>query len=132
MNMLAYEADKAWNRGIPCIFFKKLIQLYLLHSFLYSLTYCIKEVIKDKKMEIKWKKWWPMRQLRPETGESLTIFQNTNKRLYVLCTNFFTYCIIKGIKVKKFSRWIEKVWAYETDFLAWIRKKNGWKIYFDR
>ena len=45
--MLAYEVDISWNRGISCIFFKTLIQLYLLCSFLYSLTYCIKEVIKD-------------------------------------------------------------------------------------
>ena len=29
-------------------FFKRLIQLYLLRYFLYSLTYCIKEVIKGK------------------------------------------------------------------------------------
>ena len=29
-------------------FFKTLIQLYLLRSFFYSLTYCIKEVIKSK------------------------------------------------------------------------------------
>ena len=48
MNMLAYEADTVWNRGIPCIYFKTLIQLYLLYSFIYSLTYCIKEVIKGK------------------------------------------------------------------------------------
>ena len=48
MNMQAYKADTAWNRGIPCIFFKTLIQLYLLCSFLYSLTYCIKEVINGK------------------------------------------------------------------------------------
>ena len=48
MNMQAYKADTAWNRGIPCIFFKILIQLYLLGSFLYSLTYCIKEVIYGK------------------------------------------------------------------------------------
>ena len=46
--MQAYKADIAWNKGIPCIFFKTLIQLYLLRSFLYSLTYCIKEVIKGK------------------------------------------------------------------------------------
>ena len=47
MNMLAYQADTDWNRGIPCIFFqKKLIQLYLLRSFVYSLTYFIKEFIK--------------------------------------------------------------------------------------
>ena len=48
MNMLAYKTDTAWNRGIPCIFFKTLIQLYLLRSFLYSLTHCIKVVIKGK------------------------------------------------------------------------------------
>ena len=45
--MQAYKADTAWNRGILCIFFKILIQLYLLRSFLYSLTYLIKEVIKS-------------------------------------------------------------------------------------
>ena len=55
MNMLAYEADTAWSRGITCIFFKTLIQLYLLRLFLYSLTYCIKEGIKDNQLEIKWK-----------------------------------------------------------------------------
>ena len=32
----------------PLFFFKILIQLYLLRSFLYSLTYCIKEVINGK------------------------------------------------------------------------------------
>ena len=48
MNMYAYKADTALNRKIPCIFFKILIQLYLLCSFLYSLTYCIKEVINGK------------------------------------------------------------------------------------
>ena len=46
MNMQAYEAETAWNRGIPCILFQILIQLYLVCSFLYSLTCCIKEVIK--------------------------------------------------------------------------------------
>ena len=50
-----------------------------------------------------------MRQLLPETGESLAIFQNTNKNLYVLCTNYFTYCIIKGIKVKNFEDELKSV-----------------------
>ena len=48
MNIQAYKADTAWNRGIPCIFYKILIQLYLLCSFLFSLTYCIKELINGK------------------------------------------------------------------------------------
>ena len=122
--MLAYEVDTTWNRGIPSIFFKKLIQLYLLCSFIYSFTYCIKESIKDNNFEIKWIKCRSMRQLRPETGESLAIFQNTDKKLFVLCTNLFTYCIIKGIKVRKFWRWIEKVLAFETYFLSWFMQEN--------
>ena len=52
MNMLAYRAARACNRGSPWIFSKTLIQLYLLRSFIYSLTYCIKEVIKGKIF------WW--------------------------------------------------------------------------
>ena len=48
MNMQTYKADKAWKRGIPGIFFKILIQLYLLHSFRYYLTFCIKEAIDGK------------------------------------------------------------------------------------
>ena len=46
--MLPYEADTYWNKEIPCIFFKTIIQFYLLCSFLYSLTFYIKEVIKGK------------------------------------------------------------------------------------
>ena len=48
MNMQAYKADTTWNRWFPFIFFTTQIQLYLLRSFLYSLTSCIKEVIKGK------------------------------------------------------------------------------------
>ena len=49
-----------------------------------------------------------MRQLWPETGVSLAIFQDMNQMLYVLFAIFFCYCIIKGIKGKKFWRWIQK------------------------
>ena len=48
MNILAYEAATFWNRGIPCISFKTRIQLYLLRSFFYCLTYCIKEFMIGK------------------------------------------------------------------------------------
>ena len=43
-----------------------------------------------------------MRHIRPETEESLAMFQNTNKMLFFLYTDLFAYCIIKGIKIKKF------------------------------
>ena len=33
-------------------------------------------------------KWWPMRKLRPETGESLAIFQNTDPIVFVLFISF--------------------------------------------
>ena len=65
-----------------------------------------------------------------EQGNPLKFFQNTNKKLYVFCTNLFTYCIIKGIKVKKFWRWIKNVSAFDTDFLVWIMKKTACDFFF--
>ena len=131
MNMLAYEADKAWNRVITFFSFKTLIQIYLLHSFIYSLTYCIKEGIENNSLKIKWKKCRSMRQLRTKAGGSLCNFFKTLIKRHMFCVLiFFTYCIIKGIKVKKFWRLIEKVLAYETYFLAWMMKKDGLEILF--
>ena len=117
--MQAYEADTAWNRGITCIFFKILIQLYLLRSFLYSLTYFIKEVIKGK---IFWRlnlKCWSMRQLWSETEESLAMFQNIDPIVFVLFISLFlTYCIKEGIKGKIFWTLNLKVLA-STCFTNW-------------
>ena len=49
------------------------------------------------------KQFWPMRQLRPETGESLVIFQNTDPIVFVLFISLFlTYCIKEGIKINIF------------------------------
>ena len=39
-----------------------------------------------------------------EQGNPLIFFQNTNKKLFDLCTSLYTYCIIKGIRVNKFWR----------------------------
>ena len=45
------------------------------------------------------KKCWPMRQLRPETGESLAIFHNAEPIVSVFFISLFlTYCIKEGIK----------------------------------
>ena len=46
------------------------------------------------------KKFWPMRQLRPETGEYLAIFQNTDPIMFVLLIFLFLdWCIKEDIKV---------------------------------
>ena len=51
------------------------------------------------------RKCWPMRQLRPETGESLSNFQNTDPILFLLIYSlFFTYCIKEGIKNNIFGK----------------------------
>ena len=84
MNMCASEVDTAWNRGIPCIFFKTLIQLYLLRSFLYSLTYCIKEGIEDNNLEIKWKSVGLWGKYGLKQGNSLQFFK-TLIQLYLFC-----------------------------------------------
>ena len=122
MNILAYEADTAWNRGIPCIFYKTLIQLYLLRSFLYSLTYCIKEVIKGK---IFWRSNEKIAGLRGsyglEQGNPLQFFQNTDPIVFVLFISlFFDLLYQRGYQRQYFWRWIEKVLAYEAA-TAWNR-----------
>ena len=42
------------------------------------------------------KKCWSMRQLRPETGESLALFQNTNK-IYMLCVLIILLTVSKRL-----------------------------------
>ena len=67
-------------------FFKILIQLYLLCSFLYSLTYCIKEVINGK---IFWRLKEKMLALEAATawirGISCNFFFKTLILLYLFC-----------------------------------------------
>ena len=60
--------------GESLVFFKTTIQLYLLRLFPYYLTYCNKEGNDDNNLDIKLRMFWPMRQIRPETGEPLAIF----------------------------------------------------------
>ena len=89
-------------------FFKTLIQLYLLRSFLYSLTHCTKEVIKGKIfLEIKWKRadLWGSYGLKK--ANPLQFFQNTDPIVFVLFIFLFlTYCIKEGIKGKFFGSYI--------------------------
>ena len=52
-----------------------------------------------------------MRQLRPETGVSLAMFQNTNPIVLVLFISIFlTYCIKEFIKGNIFGHYIKKCW----------------------
>ena len=66
----AYEVATAWNRGIHCNFSKHWSNCICFFISLF-LTYCIKESIKDNIFGHSIWKCWPLRQLRPETGESL-------------------------------------------------------------
>ena len=43
------------------------------------------------------KKFWPMRQIRPETEESLAIFQNTDPIVFVLFISLFSNTVSKRI-----------------------------------
>ena len=52
---LAYEAATAWNRGIPCNFFKTLIQLYLFCLFLFFWLTVPKRVSKAIFLDITFK-----------------------------------------------------------------------------
>ena len=96
--VLAYEAATTWNRGIPCIFFKTLIQLYLLRSFLYYLTYCIREVIKGKLFWILNEKssgLWGSNSLKQ--GNPVQLFQNTDPIVFVLFIFLFWLTVSKRV-----------------------------------
>ena len=56
-----------------------------------------------------------MRQLRPETGVSLAMCQNTHPIVSVLFIYLFlTYCIKEGIKGNIFGHYIQKCWPVGT------------------
>ena len=67
LKVLAYEAATAWNRGIPCKTLNFLIKLYLV---LLNGSKMLSEV---RSFEINWI-CRPIRQIQPETGESLVSF----------------------------------------------------------
>ena len=108
LKVLAYEVATAWNRGIPCKILNFLIQLYLLCSFLYSLTYCIKQVINGKifwRLNDKSVGLWGSYGLKQ--GNPLQFFQNTDPIVFVLFISLFlTYCIKEGIKGNIFGHYI--------------------------
>ena len=101
MNLLAYEADISWCSRMPCISFKTLIQLYLLHSFLFPLNYCIKEVIKGK---IFWRLNLKVLANKSATAWNRGIPCNFSKHWSNLLPPplFLTYFIKEGIKDNNF------------------------------
>ena len=111
--MLAYEADTSWNKGIHCIFFKTLIQLYLLCSFLYYLIYSIKEVINCNifwRLNLKSAGLWGSYCLKQ--GNPLQFFQNTDLILFFFLLYFWltvskrvSKAIFLGIKFKSVGLW---------------------------
>ena len=109
MNMQAYKADTAWNQGIPGIFFKILIQLYLLCSFIYSLTYWINEVIRSRifrrlnKIVLAYDATTAWNR-----GISSNFFHKTDPIVFIFFIYIFlTYYIKEGIKVNIFGH---KLW----------------------
>ena len=60
------------------------------------------------------KKCWPMRQLRPETGESLAMFQNTNPIVLVFYLFIFELLYQRGYQRQYFWTLHLKVLAYEA------------------
>ena len=67
------------------------------------------------------KKGRPMRQLWPEKGDNLAIFQNTDPTVFLLFIFIFlTYCIKEGIKGNVFGHYTQKCWP-----MMRLRPKTG-------
>ena len=102
-------------------FFKILIQLYLLRSFLYSLTYCIKEVINGK---ILWRLNLKVLAYEAATAWKRVIPCNFLKH-WSNCICFVYFSIFdllyqRGYQMQYFWTLHLKVLAYETA-TAWNR-----------
>ena len=75
--MSAFEAATSWNRGIPFKIFKSLIKLYFYCFIFYFFPLYIYIFIKGKTfVNARENICRPLRQLGPETGESLA--KNSN------------------------------------------------------
>ena len=112
--MLTYEADTDWKRGIPFFFQNTNPILFVIFiSYCFDLLYQ-RGYQRYDFLEIKWKKCRRMRQLRPETGESLVFFFKTLIKLYLFCLFLYFWLtvsemsstsILMDINVKLFDLW---------------------------
>ena len=104
------------KQGNPLQFLKSLIKLYFYCLLLHIFHYLIKEVIKgNTSVYVVCKICRPLRQLQPETGESLDFFESTN---FFSCLLFYVFhCLIKTfIKIKTLVYLREKIFsAFEAD-----------------
>ena len=122
MNILAIETDTAWNRGITYIFFKTRIQLYLLRSFLYYLTYCIKEVIKGRI-------FWRLNQKVPAYEAATAWNRGIPSKIFKKLIQLYLFCLFsifdllyqRGYQRQFFWTLNIKVLAYE-EATAWNRR----------
>ena len=113
------------KQGNPLYFFKMLIQLYLLRSFLYSLNYCIKEVIKSK---IFWRLNLKVLAYEAATAWNWVIPCNFSKHLpNCICFIYFSNFELlyqRGYQGQYFWTLNLKVLAYEAA-TAWNRGIHG-------
>ena len=132
MNMFVYEADTVWNRRTPCNF-SKYQSNCICYAYFFILWLTVSKSVSNIifwGLNEKCVGLWGSYGLKQ--GNPLQFFQNDNKSLFVFCTNPFTYCIIKSIKVNKFWRWIEECRPTRHIFLHELWKKTFWKISFNR
>ena len=70
------------NRGIPGKLLELPTDLYLFFYWFIVLLNVSKRLSEVRYFEIKWI-CWPMRQIKPEKGESLVLFFNTLNQSYL-------------------------------------------------
>ena len=84
LNLLTYEADTAWNRGMPSNFIKTLIQLYLFYLFQYFWLTVTKRVSKTIFLDIKFKSVGLWVSYGLKQGNPLQDLKIANQIIYVL------------------------------------------------
>ena len=134
MNMLAYEADTAWNRGIPCIFFKILIQLYYIcyvHFFILWLIVSkrVSKIIIWRLNEKSVGLWGSYGQ---KQGNPLQFFKTLIKSYLFYELNILPTVSKRVSKLRNFGDELEKCRPLIQIFLYESWKKTIRKFCFDR
>ena len=130
-----YEASTDWNGGIPCNYFQNTDTIVI--DFYFSILWLTvsKRVSKKTYWGVKWKRFRPMRHIRPEIGEFFSFFKILIQLYFYFFSLFFDFLYQRRYHRQYLNIKFKKVLAYD-EAMAWNRRihsqtlKSLIKMYF--
>ena len=120
---LAYEAATAWNRGIPCNFFKTLIQLYLFCLFLYFWLTVSNRVSKAIFLDITFTTVGLWGDYRLKQGNPLQNLKFSNQIFFLVLLNQSKMLSeVRSLEIKWICRPIRQIQPETGEYLVFVSK----------